>query len=76
MRQVTCKSGLKGWQDRLQAVYLDIAEWRAYCRNYGLHRRLGYRSAKAAWKANPVVQGSVVPSDYRKVSDWREKFHG
>jgi hypothetical protein len=69
IRPAKCKSGLTGWQGRLHTVYLDLDEWKAYCRNYGLHRRLGYRSAVATWRANPVVQGSVDPSDYRKVRD-------
>lgn len=73
MKRVKCDSGLTGWQCRLQENYADCAEpfkaFKAYCRIYGNHRRLGYRSMKAAWEANPVIQGSTNPSDYRKVRD-------
>ena len=34
---------------------------------YGLHTRLGYKTIVGAWRANPVVQGSVDPSDFRVV---------
>jgi len=64
MKRVRCKSGLIGWQDRLQNVYTDLAEFRRWSDVYGLARRLGYRSAAAAWTANPLVRGSVIPSDY------------
>ena len=65
MRQIRCKSGLRGWQSPLRDNY---AEFERYADTYGLHGRLGYRSPRAAWNANPTVQGSVNPSDFRKVS--------
>ena len=68
MKQVKCQSGLKGWQSRLRPVYSSFDEFFAYCDCYGIHSRLGYDSPESAWDANPVVQGSVDPSDYRKVS--------
>ena len=68
-RNVVCASGLKGWQGRLREPYLDFEEFVLNDEAYGLAARLGYPSATAAWEANPVVQGSVEPSDYRKVSD-------
>jgi hypothetical protein len=67
MKRVTCKSGLEGWQARLQENYTGLEEFERYCELYGLHRRLGYRSPAAAWKANPLVQGSVNPKDFRRV---------
>jgi len=67
MRQVTCQCGLRGWQCRLRENYADFDEFKRYAETYGLHRRLGYSSPRAAWNANPVVQGSVDPSDFRKV---------
>ena len=66
--QVKCKSGLRGWQSPLRDNYADFAEFERYAETYGLHRRLGYRSPRAAWNANPTVQGSVNPSDFRKVN--------
>ena len=67
MKQITCKSGLKGSQSRLRNRYDSLVEFQAYSDAYGLAARLGYKTAAAAWKANPVVQGSVEPSDFRKV---------
>ncbi len=67
MRQVRCKSGLRGWQDKLQNVYTSLTEFRQWNALYGLAQRLGYRSALAAWRDNPTVRGSVLPSDYCRV---------
>ncbi len=62
-KQVTCKSGLKGWQNKLQKVYASFEEFETYDRTYGISSRLGYASAEEAWDANPTIQGSVKPSD-------------
>jgi len=67
MKQVICRSGIKGWQSRLHAVYTSFEEFAAYCELYGNHTRLGFESPEDAWDANLVVQGSVLPGDYRKV---------
>jgi hypothetical protein len=64
MKRVTCKSGLKGWQARLRKVYSSLSEFIAYCSTYGNHIQLGYETPEEAWEANPVIQGSVNPSDY------------
>lgn len=64
---VKCTSGLIGWQGRLQENYANYEQFEAYAAIYSLHLRLGYEDSRAAWEANPVVQGSVNPSDYRKV---------
>lgn len=66
--RVKCKSGLEGWRNRLRKNYKNFEEFKEYSEMYGLHQRLGYRSPEAAWKANPVCEGSVKPSDFRKVS--------
>lgn len=66
MRAV-CKSGLEGWRNRLRKNYANFADFQSYSNMYGLHQRLGYRNAEDAWKANPVCEGSVKPSDFRKV---------
>jgi len=68
MKQVRCKSGLKGWQARVQSVYSTYDEFADYCFLYNNHVRLGFSTPMEAWEANPVVQGSVNPSDYRRVS--------
>lgn len=67
-KRVKCESGLTGWQCRLRKIYTDYLDFLVFSRMYGLHERLGYVSARAAWQANPVVQGSVNPSDFRAVS--------
>jgi hypothetical protein len=67
MQTVRCKSGLTGYQCRLQENYASLAEFEEYDRMYHLVSRLGYKTARGAWNANPMIQGSVEPSDFRKV---------
>lgn len=67
MRRVVCKSGRKGWRCRLRENYASIQEWRHYSAIYGLADRLGFVSAASAWAANPVIEGSVEPGDFRIV---------
>jgi hypothetical protein len=66
VKTVTAQSGLKGWRGHLQENYAHFAEFKMYSELYDLHHRLGYKTPKAAWNANPEVEGSVHPSDYRK----------
>jgi len=68
MKHVKTQSGLTGWRGRLQDNYVHLAEFKSYSELYDLHHRLGFRTAKAAWESNPVVEGSVNPTDFRKVS--------
>ena len=65
-RKVICKSGLKGWQDRLKNVYNSLDDFQYHNEHYGIARRLGFETAMAAWKANPIVRGSTLPSDYER----------
>ena len=67
IKTVTCRSGIKGWQAKLQDVYTSYSEFEIYATNFNLAKRLGYKSAKTAWEANPTIQGSVIIGDYRKV---------
>lgn len=69
MKRVKCDSGIEGWQDKLQKVYVSLNEFRAFCEVYAIHKRLGYPSAKDAWNANPLIQGSTNPDDLRIVTD-------
>ena len=55
------------WQARLQSVYDSEAEWLAYDEIYGLAGRLDYSDPQQAWQDNPLIQGSVNPSDYQRV---------
>lgn len=68
MRRVKCKSGISGWQDKLQKVYDSFREFVFYDTRYSISERLGYISARDAWKANPLIQGSVIPSDLMVVN--------
>jgi len=74
--QVTCESGVKGWRDRLRNGYENLEEFESYCETYGLHTRLGFDTPAEAWEANPTVEGSVVPSDFRKVDTRCRAFGG
>ena len=67
MRQVITKSGIKGWQDKLRKVYKSFEEFEAYCEVYNIHKRLGFKNIKGAWRVNPTIQGSVNPSDLKRV---------
>jgi hypothetical protein len=60
------------WKDSLQKNYSSFEEFEAYDRIYGLSKRLGFSSAEEAWEANPMIQGSTNPTDYKKVN--RESF--
>ncbi len=67
MKRVKCISGIEGWQDKLQNVYPNLDEFRDFASTFGVHKRLGFASPKDAWDANPVIQGSTNPVDYRSV---------
>ena len=65
--RVICKSGIEGFQDKLQNLYSSYEEFVEFSNHYDLAIRLGYKTNKGCWKANPTIQGSVLPSDYCKV---------
>lgn len=67
--RVKCKSGLTGWQCRLQYNYTDFEHFKSYSDIYALAEKLGYDSAEDAWDDNPLIQGSVDPSDFCKVDN-------
>ncbi len=68
IKRVKCDSGIEGWQCSLHKNYdNDFEQFKGYDEMHGVAKHLGFRSAKAAWKANPTIQGSVIPSDFRKV---------
>jgi ABC-type uncharacterized transport system YnjBCD substrate-binding protein len=67
IKTVRCKSGIMGWQAHLRDIYASFEEFAAYAETYGVPKRLGYKNPKTAWKGNPLIQGSVIPSDYRRV---------
>lgn len=55
------------WKAKLQKNYSSLKEWESYSEVYGLAKRLGFKTPKAAWEANPLIQGSVNPSDFKVV---------
>jgi hypothetical protein len=58
------------WQMRLRDVYEnDERQWRYFSTVYNLARRLGFRSMRSAWSANPMVRGSTNPRDYSAVKE-------
>jgi hypothetical protein len=63
---VTLESGNRGWRNRLRSVYSSKEEFLGYCQTYNIHRRLGYKTPHEAWKRNPVIEGSVYASDFRR----------
>ena len=69
-REVRCKSGMMGSQGRLRSGYCAYEEFEYYSDMYGLARRLGFKTACQAWKADPVIQWSVEPSDFRLAPCW------
>lgn len=67
MRKVKCKSGVTGFQCRLQKNYSSFEEFEQYSLMYGIAKRLGFKSDKEAWDINPRIEMSVIPSDLRIV---------
>jgi hypothetical protein len=74
VKRVKCRSGLTGWQCRLRDNYKSCEEWEQYAELWGLYLKLGYKTPQSAWRANPVVQGSVSAADYCKVGGGRRMF--
>ena len=64
---------LAKWRGRLRDEYADYDEWCRYSDTYGLAARLGFPSNEAAWEANPMVEGSTNPADYRTAPKRKQK---
>ena len=56
-----------GWQAKLQNIYENFTEFKMFCEHYAIHKRLGFKNILSAWEHNPTIQGSVNPSDLRKI---------
>lgn len=75
-KQIRCPgSGLVGWQGKLQDQYKTADELVSFSHTYGLHTRLDYQTPEEAWEDNPTIQGSIEPSDFRKVSTLKIYLH-
>ncbi len=61
------------WKAKLRSNYKNFEEFAVYSEIYGLHTRLGYRTPEEAWEANPLIQGSVNPEDFKRVKTRRIK---
>jgi hypothetical protein len=55
------------WKARVRDTYSTLEELEAYDETYGIVKRLGYRSARRLWDANPMIGGSVYPEDLRVI---------
>lgn len=62
-----CKSGIRGWQMKLNKVYTSLEELKSYDEMYNIAKRLGFDDVEELWNKNPVIQGSTNPSDLRIV---------
>lgn len=60
---------MKTWKARVQDTYDSVTELAAFNACYNVAQRCGYVTAQEMWDANPVIGGSVDPSDFGKVSD-------
>lgn len=62
MKRIKTKSGLDGYECRLQESY---SSFKYYCEIFSLHSKIGFKTPQEAWEANPVIQGSTNPSDFQ-----------
>ena len=70
--RVRCRSGLMGYRERLlgtknKPTYVSFEEFKRYCGMFNIHGRLGYKTPESCWRANPMIEGSTDPNDFRKV---------
>jgi hypothetical protein len=61
------------WTNNLQSIYDNFEEFESYDSVYNLAARLGFKSARTAWKANPKVQGSTNPADLKVVKQEKKR---
>jgi len=59
------KSKMMGWRQRLQTLYPSYEQWKHYSELYGLAQRLGFKSTKSAYNANPIIEGGLHNSDFQ-----------
>lgn len=67
MKSVICDSGIRGTQYKLHEGYDSFAEFEYYDEVYKIASRLGFKTARTAWIANPLIQSSVNHKDLRRV---------
>lgn len=57
------------WIAKLQDNYDNFEEFLSYDEVYNLSKRLGFETSEEAWEANPTIQGSVDPADFKIVGE-------
>jgi hypothetical protein len=55
---------MRKWKDKVRDVYGSLEELQSYDRHYSIAKRCGYSDCQSLWEANPVICGSVNPSDF------------
>lgn len=67
MKKIDKKNNLtEMWKEKLQKNYdNDYNQFVEYDKIYNIAKRLGFKSAQEAWKANPLIQGSTNPNDLK-----------
>jgi hypothetical protein len=55
---------MKTWKSRVRGFYHSLAELEQCDKTYGIAMRCGYKSAEDLWVANPMIGGSIDPSDF------------
>jgi hypothetical protein len=69
MKQVKTSSGITGYQCRLKDNYSSLEEFEAYSNTFNLTEKLGFNSPAEAWEANPLIEASCNPEDFRRVKE-------
>jgi len=55
---------MKLWKQRVRKVYESLEDLIAWDEIYSICTRLGYSSCEELWDENPILCGSVNPSDF------------
>lgn len=67
IKTVRCKSGVMGWQGKIQDIYKDFNEFDLYCNIYHIHTKLGFKNPLVMWTSNVRLRGSMNPNDLELV---------
>jgi len=55
---------MKTWIGKLQESYANFQDYLSFDRMYSLTERMGYIDPIVVWELNPIIGGSVNPSDF------------
>ena len=73
---VQLASGMMGWRQRIKGIYGTLKSFRNWCDTNNVHTRLDYATPETAWKANPIAEGGLLPEDYRRVPEVKQRIYG